>query len=53
METVALHEENGHEMADVLEEIVFGNLEEEYEIAFRKGECIGLMAGSIVELEAL
>lgn len=53
VETVALHEENGHEMADVLEEIVFGNLEEEYEIAIRKGECIGLMAGSIVELEAL
>lgn len=53
VETAALHEEDGHEMADVLDEVVFADGEETYEISIREGECIELMAGSIVELQML
>lgn len=53
VETVAIHEEEGYEVADVLQELVFSAAGEEAEIAVREGECLFLMADTIVELEAL
>lgn len=53
VETIALHEEEGYETADVLQEVVFAEVGEEAEIAIREGECLLLMADTIVELETL
>lgn len=53
VETIALHEEEEYETADVLQEVVFSEVGEEAEIAVREGECLTLMADTIVELEAL
>lgn len=53
IETVELHKEDGFDTATIIQKIVFSNIEENYEIEIKEGECISLIINSILKFEPI
>lgn len=51
IETVALHKEDGYDTSDIISNVKFSSIDEEYEIDIQDGMCLSLTINSIVHLK--